>query len=59
MRQVGESLQKLDEVRSSLDNDLLEPLVIEIVPAKEGFVPKQKAFIDNRRLFDGAKGEDR
>ena len=54
-RQVGESLQRLDEVRSSLDNDLLEPLAIEMVAAKEGFVPKQKNFIDNRRLFDTAK----
>jgi phenylacetate-CoA ligase len=54
-RQVGESLQRLDEVRSSLDNDLLEPLAIEMVAAKEGFVPKQKNFIDNRRLFDIAK----
>jgi hypothetical protein len=25
------------------------------VAAKEGFVPKQKNFIDNRRLFDTAK----
>lgn len=51
-RQVEEKVLHLDEIRSSLDNDLLDPLVIEMVPATEDFVPKQKVFVDNRPLFD-------
>jgi phenylacetate-CoA ligase len=51
-RQVEEKVLHLDEIRSSLDNDLLDPLVIEMVPATEDFVPKQKVFVDNRSLFD-------
>jgi phenylacetate-CoA ligase len=51
-RQVEEKVLHLDEIRSSLDNDLLEPLAIEMMPYREGFVPKQKVFVDNRPLFD-------
>jgi phenylacetate-CoA ligase len=51
---TGEGIMKamaaLDEVRSGLENDLVE-VRVHLVPAKEGFVPKTKRIIDQRGLF--------
>jgi phenylacetate-CoA ligase len=49
---LEEKLLAMDEIRSSLDNDLLEPLVIVVDPVREGFVLKQKTMIDRRTLYD-------
>ncbi|HSV42645.1 MAG TPA: AMP-binding protein, partial [Methanomassiliicoccales archaeon] len=49
---VREKVMALDEIKSSMDNDLLEPILVEIVPASKEFVPKQKVIVDNRKLFD-------
>jgi hypothetical protein len=45
----------LDEVRSSLDNDLLAPLMIEVVSSSSGFTPKKATIIDNRKQYDKSK----
>jgi phenylacetate-CoA ligase len=47
---ITKALAALDEVRSGLDNDLVE-VHVKIGPAQEGFVPKTKRIIDQRGLF--------
>ncbi|MFA5314145.1 MAG: AMP-binding protein [Methanomassiliicoccales archaeon] len=54
-KQLLEKMLALDEVRSSLDNDLLAPLEIEVVSSSSGFTPKKATIIDNRKQYDKAK----
>jgi len=49
---LKEKLLEMDEIKSGLDSDLLEPLIFEILPERKDFVLKQKAIVDNRPLFD-------
>jgi phenylacetate-CoA ligase len=49
---LREKLLEMDEIKSGLDSDLLEPLIFEILPERKDFVLKQKAIVDNRPLFD-------
>jgi phenylacetate-CoA ligase len=47
---IIKALSALDEIASGLSNDLVE-IKVELKPAQEGFVPKTKRIIDNRKLF--------
>jgi len=52
-RQVEESLLALDEVRTGMENDLLEAPVVETVPPdQEHWVPKSVTLVDKRKRFD-------
>ncbi len=47
------AIMALPEIRSGLDNDLLErPEVEVILPDQKGWVPKTRTIIDNRKQFD-------
>ncbi|MFA5313351.1 MAG: hypothetical protein WC375_08585, partial [Methanomassiliicoccales archaeon] len=54
-RQLMEKMLSLDEVRSSIDNDLLAPIEIEVISSSSGFTPKKATIIDNRKQYDRAK----
>lgn len=50
---VEESLLGLDEFKLGMENDLLEPPVVEVVPPdQEHWVPKSLTLVDNRKQFD-------
>ncbi|MBM4237808.1 MAG: phenylacetate--CoA ligase family protein, partial [Euryarchaeota archaeon] len=52
-RRIEGAILQLPEIRSGLENDLLEPPVVEMVD--EGgleFAPKTLAIVDSRRLYD-------
>ncbi len=47
------AISGLDEIRSGIENDLLEPPEVEILlPDQKGWVPKTRAIIDNRKQYD-------
>ncbi|MDD1743123.1 MAG: hypothetical protein LUO85_00685, partial [Methanomassiliicoccales archaeon] len=50
---LSKAILALAEIRSGLENDLLDQPEIEVVgPNQEGWVPKTRAIIDNRNQFD-------
>jgi phenylacetate-CoA ligase len=52
-RMVEESLLALDEFKLGIENDLLEPPLVEVVPPdQEHWVPKSLTLIDKRKQFD-------
>jgi len=52
-RMIEEAILSLDEIRSGLENDLLEPPVVEILePGSMEYVPKSQLIVDNRGLYD-------
>ena len=52
-RSVEESLMALDEFKAGMENDLLEPPSVEVVPPdQEHWVPKTPTLVDRRKQFD-------
>jgi len=52
-RGVEEALHKVDEIRSGLDNDLIEGPIVEVIAANsEVYVPKTRTIIDLRTQYD-------
>ncbi len=50
---VEESLLSLDEFKLGIENDLLEPPMVEMVPPdQEHWVPKSLTLVDKRKQFD-------
>lgn len=50
---MEESLLSLDEIRVGIENDLLEPPIVEVTPPdQEHWVPKTRSLIDKRKQFD-------
>jgi hypothetical protein len=52
MPQIKEKILAIPEVQSSLDNDLMEPLVMNIVPVRSEFIPTKLTLVDNRKQYD-------
>lgn len=53
---VLEALNAIDEIRSAMENDLLLPLEVTLIPAGSvEFSPKSKTIIDKRPNYDAAK----
>jgi len=51
-RSVEDALHSLDEIKSGFENDLLAPIEVEIQPPdQEGWVPKTRTIIDNRKQY--------
>ena len=47
------AISGLDEIRSGIENDLLEPPEVQILlPDQKGWVPKTRAITDNRKQYD-------
>ncbi|MBN1109770.1 MAG: phenylacetate--CoA ligase family protein [Methanomassiliicoccales archaeon] len=51
-REVMEALTSLDEIKNGLDNDLLEPIEVEMREVSKDFTPKMKPIIDRRQSYD-------
>ena len=52
-RLVEESLLSLDEFKAGMENDLLEPPLVEMTPPdQEHWVPKSLTLVDKRKRFD-------
>ena len=51
-RQLQEKIQAIPEVQSSMENDLMEPLVINVVGVRSEFVPTKRTLVDNRGQYD-------
>jgi phenylacetate-CoA ligase len=51
-KQLEERMMAIPEVQSSIENDLMEPLVIEVMPVSAEFVPTKRTLVDNRRQYD-------
>ena len=50
---VEEALHKVDEIRSGLDNDLIEGPIVEVIAANsEVYVPKTRTIVDLRTQYD-------
>ncbi len=49
---VLEAILALEEIKSSLDNDLLDPIEVEMKGVSNDFTPKMKPIIDRRQRFD-------
>lgn len=53
---VLEALNAIDEMRSAMENDLILPLEVALIPAGSvEFSPKSKTIIDKRPNYDAAK----
>jgi len=53
---VLEALNAIDEIRSAMENDLILPLEVALIPAGSvEFSPKSKTIIDKRPNYDVAK----
>ena len=53
---VLEALNAIDEIRSAMENDLILPLEVALIPAGSvEFSPKSKTIIDKRPNYDAAK----
>jgi phenylacetate-CoA ligase len=51
-RDLEEKLRQLDEIKSGMDNDLVQ-LSVEMLPAsQETYVPKAKVIVDDRQQYD-------
>jgi len=52
-RRIREAILSLDEIKAGLENDLLEPPVVEILdPGAIEYVPKSQLIVDSRELYD-------
>ncbi len=49
---LGERIMGIPEVRSSLENDLMEPPVIIVVGVRPEFVLNKRTLVDKRELYD-------
>jgi phenylacetate-CoA ligase len=51
-QRIEEALVQMSEIRSGLDNDLLERPIVEMLdPGSLDFVPKTQSIVDRRRLY--------
>ncbi|MCX6652146.1 MAG: AMP-binding protein [Methanomassiliicoccales archaeon] len=51
-RSIEDALHSLDEIKSGFENDLLAPVEVEIQPPdQEGWVPKTRTIVDNRKQY--------
>jgi phenylacetate-CoA ligase len=51
-QQLWEKVMAIPEVQSSLENDLMEPLVVNVVGVRSEFVPTKRTLVDNREQYD-------
>ncbi len=51
--QLEKAILAIPEVGSSMENDLMEPLVINVVGVRSEFVPTKRTLVDERKQFDG------
>lgn len=51
-KEIEERVLALDEIRSSMDNDLLEPIEVEVISSSSGFTPKKATIVDRRKIYD-------
>jgi len=51
-KEVTEAVTTLEEIRSGLENDLLDPIEVEMKEVGKEFTPKMKPIIDLRKRFD-------
>jgi phenylacetate-CoA ligase len=51
-RQLQEKIMAIPEVQSSMENDLMEPLVINVVAVRPEFIPTKRTLVDNRAQYD-------
>ena len=51
-KQLQERMMSIPEVQSSIENDLMEPLVIEVEKVRPEFVPTKLTLVDNRGQYD-------
>jgi phenylacetate-CoA ligase len=51
-RKVQEAVESLEEIRSGLENDLLDPIEVEMKEVGKEFTPKMKPIVDLRKRFD-------
>ncbi|MCG7840767.1 MAG: hypothetical protein MIO87_02530, partial [Methanomassiliicoccales archaeon] len=49
---VLEAILALEEIKSGLDNDLLDPIEVEMKEVSNDFTPKMKPIVDKRRRYD-------
>jgi len=49
---VLDAVSALEEIRSGLENDLLEPIEVEMKEVPKDFTPKMKPIVDLRERFD-------
>lgn len=50
--EVLKAITELEEIRSGLENDLLDPIEVEMKEVSQEFTPKMKPIIDRRKRFD-------
>jgi len=46
------AISELEEIRSGLENDLLDPIEVEMKEVSREFTPKLRPIIDQRKRFD-------
>ncbi len=52
---IAKNLTALLEIQNSLDNDLVDYPIVQIVePGAIGFTPKSTVIVDNRKIYDGS-----
>lgn len=51
-RQLLENVLAIPEVQSSLENDLMEPLVVNVMGVGSAFIPCKRTLVDNRGQYD-------
>jgi phenylacetate-CoA ligase len=52
-QEVLEAVLALEAIKSGLENDLLDPIEVEMKEVSKDFTPKMKPIVDKRRRFDG------
>jgi phenylacetate-CoA ligase len=52
LAQLQEKIMAIPEVSSSMENDLMEPLVINVVGVGSEFIPSKRTLMDNRGQYD-------
>ncbi|MCG7844530.1 MAG: AMP-binding protein [Methanomassiliicoccales archaeon] len=50
--EILNAVQSLEEIRNGLDNDLLEPIEVEMKEVSPDFTPKMKPIVDKRESYD-------
>ncbi len=51
-KEVLAAVLALEEIKNGLDNDLLEPIEVEIKEVSKDFTPKMKPIVDRRESYD-------
>nr|MBP8685676.1 hypothetical protein [Methanomassiliicoccales archaeon] len=50
--EVLKAITGLEEIRSGLENDLIDPIEVEMREVPHDFTPKRRPIIDRRKRFD-------